>query len=130
MSGTKEVLIGQYDDPSAAQLAIEDFHGRLTHHRDTVPRHMDSFQLAPGEGVYVPIHATHVVHNGPGPSISFSMTWNTLETDKEAAVHRVNHRLRKLGLSPAAPGVHRRRDLVKQAIWRGPRALKRALRNR
>ncbi len=128
MTGSKTISVGTYDDAISEQLAVEDFHGRLTHHRDSVPKHMEPFELAPGDGVYVPIHATHVVHNGPVPAISFSMTWNTLRTDKDAAVHKVNHRLRKLGLSPAAPGIHPGRDFVKQAVWRGPRAVKRALR--
>lgn len=130
MTGSKEILIGAYDDARSEQLAVEDFHGRLTHHRDSVPSAMESFVLQPGDGVYVPIHFTHVVHNGPEPAISFSMTWNTVQTDKDAAVHKVNHRLRKLGLDPAAPGRHPGRDFVKQAVWRGPRAVKRAVRDR
>lgn len=128
IQGSKDMVIGRFDTPALAQRAVEDFHGALKLHQERKPAHMETFVLTPGKGVYVPIHAPHVVNNGPEPSISFSITWNTLRTDKDAAVHKVNHRLRKLGLTPSAPGAHAGRDFVKQAVWRTPRGVKRAIR--
>lgn len=130
IQGEKDMIIGRFDTPALAQRAVEGFHGALKLHQERRPAHMETFVLTPGKGVYVPIHAPHVVNNGPEPSISFSITWNTLQTDKDAAVHKVNHRLRKLSMSPAAPGTNPTSDFVKQAVWRAPRGLKRALRKR
>lgn len=130
IGGNKTVVIGRHDDRDTEQRAIEAFHGATVHHQDHVPDAMKPYELTPGIGVYVPVHAPHLVRNGAGPSISFSITWNTTKTDRDAAIHKVNYHLRKLGISPTPVGTHPMRDSLKQATWRGSRTVVRALRSR
>lgn len=62
------------------------------------------FPMEAGDAVYVPVKAPHWVQNGPEPSISFSITWRSALSDREARLHRVNAGLRKLGTAPSPPG--------------------------
>lgn len=66
-------------------------------------------------------------HRDPDPAVSFSVTFFTGRTDREAAVHEVNAQPRRLRVTRSALGAHPRRDLVKQGLWRGsPRVLRAA----
>jgi hypothetical protein len=62
------------------------------------------FVMQAGDAVYVPVKAPHWVQNGPEPSISFSITWRSALSDREARLHRFNAGLRKIGGKPAVPG--------------------------
>jgi hypothetical protein len=62
------------------------------------------FALAPGEAVFVPVMAPHFVRNGPESSISLSITWRSDWSFAEADARALNAKLRKAGLTPAAPG--------------------------
>jgi mannose-6-phosphate isomerase-like protein (cupin superfamily) len=86
------------------------------------------FVLAPGDAVYVPVKAPHWVRNGPMPSISFSVTWRSRSSDNDARLHRVNHRLRKLGINPGCPGDAPRLDAAKVAAHHVVKGVTRTLR--
>lgn len=62
------------------------------------------FALQAGQAVYVPVMAPHFVRNGPTSSISLSITWRSDWSFAEADARAFNHRLRRLGLNPRAPG--------------------------
>jgi len=94
------------DEEIAGSLLHEKFH--LGGHRN-LPFH-DSFlrkarpiHLSPGQAVYVPVKAPHWVKNGSAPSISFSITWRSEWSYREAYAHNLNHMIRKIGLDPTAP---------------------------
>ena len=63
------------------------------------------FQLAPGEGLHIPVHSPHWVKNGQRASVSFSVTFRTAALTREARIHWLNARLRKIGLRPRQYGV-------------------------
>lgn len=63
-----------------------------------------TFELAPGDGVHVPVNAPHHVKNGPAASVSFSITFRTPEGDRRSAVYRVNERMRSVGVKPRPVG--------------------------
>jgi len=86
------------------------------------------FVLAAGDAVYVPVKTPHWVRNGPEPSISFSVTWRSRSSDNDARLHRVNHRLRKLGMKPARPGDAPMADAAKVAAHRAVKGVTRTLR--
>ncbi len=130
LAGTKSIHIGAYRDAGAAAAALETFHGAGERNLREAPVLPLSFDLTPGDGVYVPLHAPHYVTNGPTPSVSFSLTFTTVRTDKVAAMYKFNHQARRLGLQPSYPGASPWRDEVKQAMWRAPRAVARAVRGR
>ncbi|HYI37020.1 MAG TPA: cupin domain-containing protein [Thermoleophilaceae bacterium] len=102
--GTKDMNVGRFPDPETEQLALED--AVTGGHRNVQwePRDPILFDLTPGDGVYVYPHAPHWVQNGPQVSVSLSITFATAKSQETQRVHRVNARLRRLGVSPTAPG--------------------------
>ena len=68
---------------------------------------MDSareFALSPGQAVFVPVMAPHIVRNGPESSISLSITWRSEWSYAESDARGLNHILRQRGFAPEAPG--------------------------
>lgn len=57
-------------------------------------------RLAPGDALFVPFKAPHVVTVAQGPSISLSLTWKSDWSLAQDASHRCNRALRQLGLNP------------------------------
>jgi hypothetical protein len=57
-------------------------------------------ELSPGIGVHVPVTTPHWVENGNGISISFSITFRTISSERRSIVYEVNSRLRQMGLKP------------------------------
>lgn len=77
-----------------------------------------SFELEPGLGVHVPQTAPHWVKNGPAVSVSFSITFQTRSSLRQARAHRVNARLRRWGLEPFPVGRSALRDEMKQLLYK------------
>ena len=76
------------------------------------------FPLEPGKAVHVPFMAPHLVRNGPGVSISFSITWRSEWSYREEYAHRMNSLLRQAGLSPARPGRYPEQNHLKSLDYR------------
>lgn len=72
--------------------------------RDELAAGGTEFALGPGDALFVPVMAPHFVRNGPGSSISLSITWRSDWSFAEADARGLNRLLRKVGLTPAAPG--------------------------
>lgn len=73
--------------------------------------------IAPGEGIFVPIFDPHWVQNGDAVSVSFSITWQTEETERLVKLSYVNAVLRKFGWPQAEAGAHETWDDVKVAAY-------------
>lgn len=109
IAGQKTMRVYPADDPEIVpQEMHEAFHAGGRHRNMPHDARFDAkardFVMGPGDAVYVPVKAPHWVQNGPEPSISFSITWRSSLSDREARLHRVNAGLRRLGASPATPG--------------------------
>lgn len=128
--GTKTMTTGGFATTEARDRALERFHGGGGRNLTVAPYEPVRTELGPGDGIYVPVHTPHLVHNGPTPSVSLSCTFTTTGVDRLAAVYKVNDRLRGLGLSPSSPGARPGLDRTKQAVWRAPRSIARAIRGR
>ena len=113
--GTKQMSVGRFPDPDTEQLALEQALGGGHRNVSWEPRDPVTFDLAPGDGVYVHPHAPHWVRNGDSVSVSLSITFATPASSRHRRVHAINARLRQLGLSPAAPGRRPRVDRLKLA---------------
>lgn len=85
------------------------------------------YELDPGQGLHFPITAPHYVVNGPNVSISFSITFRNPQSDRREILYRMNHFLRRFGVSPRPVGASSRRDAVLYAIFRAIRATKRLM---
>ncbi|MDB5683971.1 MAG: transcriptional regulator [Sphingomonas bacterium] len=86
--------------------------------RDSFLAKGQPFTLAPGEALYVPVKAPHWVKNGDAPSVSFSVTWRSEWSYREADVHGLNHLLRRIGVEPAGPRRFPAQNYTKSIYYR------------
>jgi len=120
--GTKTMTVFPAGDEAIASAEQhEAFHAgghRNLVWRDDFAASGQAFALAPGKAIYVPVKAPHWVKNGPGVSISFSITWRSDWSYREAYAHRMNALLRRTGLAPAPPGRFPRQNHAKALGYR------------
>jgi len=128
--GTKEMSVGSFPDAETEQLALEQALGGGHRNVGWEPQSPVSFDLGPGDGVYVHPHAPHWVQNGDQVSVSLSITFATPASRQRRQVHAANARLRRLGLSPIAPGRRPRVDRLKVVLLRVLGLMKRVSRRR
>jgi hypothetical protein len=88
----------------------------------------EAFPIRAGKAIYVPVGAPHWVKNGPASSISFSVTWRSRWSFHEADAHAFNRRLRRLGITPAAPRRFPESNLLKSVAHRSLAKASRVLR--
>jgi hypothetical protein len=123
--GWKEMTVGYFPDEETRMLEMEDHLGGGHRNIDWKPVDPHTFRMDPGVAVYVPPHAPHMVKNGDTGSVSLSITWRTPELERVARVSSVNARMRKLGLSPKAPGNRPGADKLKAGASKALGRLKR-----
>lgn len=97
-------------------------HRNLTF-REEYQEKLQKFLLEPGVGLHVPVTAPHWVEVGEEVSISFSITFETRQTERRSILYRVNHELRTRGWNPTGVGVSRWRDQMKYNLYRVGRRL-------
>lgn len=115
--GEKEMRVGRFADAEAEDRELERYYQGGHRNMESLPDDPERFPLSPGDGVYVPLHAPHLVRSGPEPSISLSVTWCTDRSRELGVLHAFNARLRALGINPASPGEHPAFDRVKVGTW-------------
>ncbi|MDX6650475.1 MAG: hypothetical protein QOJ97_2426 [Solirubrobacteraceae bacterium] len=119
--GSKDMVVGAFPDPDTREAEIERQCGGGHRNLPDLPTDPTTFHMEPGDGVYVPIYAPHMVKNGPAVSISFSITFYTEESERMRGIYSMNARLRRLRMNPRRPGEHSGSDRVKSATWRAAR---------
>lgn len=82
-----------------------------------------TFQMQPGDAVYVPVMAPHYVRNGPKSSISLSITWRSTWSYEEADARAFNGLLRRWGMAPQPTGRWPKRNIAKAMAYRAARRL-------
>jgi len=75
-------------------------------------------RLEGGYGAHVPWTAPHWAQNGDDVSVAVSFNFDTHTTERFGRIHKINRRLRSLGLRPRAPGASRTGDRAKLAAYR------------
>jgi hypothetical protein len=128
--GTKTMHVGAFDDARTRQLELERFYAGNHRNIERVPDALEAVELHPGQGIYVPPSAPHWVQNGDGVSVSLSITWRTVATDRRSRVWAANHALRQRGKTPVEPGASRLADARKLAGTRVRRVRERVLAGR
>lgn len=126
IEGTKRLRIFPPDCGLVSAEQHEAYHAGEAHRNlRHLPAHdglAETIDLAPGEGVFVPVKAPHWVKNRDGPSVSFSITWRSRASDGEARLRLANHAIRRFGGRPPEPGSAPLRDaaaiLVQRALSR------------
>lgn len=119
--GSKDMLVGRFPDRETRESEIERYYGGGHRNLPELPADAKTFHMEPGDGVYVPIHAPHMVKNGPVVSISFSITFYTKKSERMRGAYSMNARLRRLRLNPRRPGDHPMTDRAKATAWRAVR---------
>jgi hypothetical protein len=134
MHGPKTMRVFPRDDRSLlSEQEIEHFYTasqqRNMLYRDEYAAKASVFELAPGDGLHVPVNTPHWVQVGERYSFSFSITFRTSASDRRSGVHAANAWLRGRGLEPHPFGRSPSRDAVKYLALRAVRRSKSLLRN-
>ena len=129
--GTKTVHLFDGSERSIlSERELEAFHtgaGRNLVYREELTRHARSFTLRPGDGLYFPVTHPHWVQNGGLSSVSFSITFKTPQVEARERLHKMNAKLRALGVPVSAVGANAPVDRVKLGMLDTLRAAKRLL---
>ncbi|MEK6408476.1 MAG: cupin-like domain-containing protein [Acidobacteriota bacterium] len=96
--------------------------------KDEYPDKAFTFELNPGEGLHFPLNWPHWVKNDDEVSISFSITFRSLESERTSIVYSVNNYLRRRGFNPTPYGRSALRDTAKFNAFRAMRRAKKLLR--
>jgi hypothetical protein len=97
-------------------------HKALTFREEAARERATPFEMAPGDGVHIPVNHPHWVTTSNEVTISFAVTFQTAETKRRGTICAVNHYLRRFGLKPARYGRSAVRDFVKHQgyrLWSG-----------
>jgi hypothetical protein len=116
--GAKTVSSVPRDDPAVVQRELDRYYDGEPCAFDAMKRAALQFDLTPGTGVYFPSFVPHWVEAHAGVSVSFSIPFYTVASERAEYVNRVNKRLRKLHLAPRPPGVSERVDEAKARLLR------------
>ena len=131
--GSKTVSMWGRDDRLVLPEAeLEKFYAAFVHRnlpwREVFQTTAWVVPLKPGQGLHFPVAVPHWVQNGPEVSISFSITFRSEASEARELIYRANARLRRLGISPRAPGQSILLDSTKRAAFATLSRLKRAFR--
>jgi Cupin-like domain len=120
--GTKTMTIFPADDERfSPAIEHERFHSgghRNLPWREEFREAGQPFDMTPGDAVHVPFMAPHFVQNGPGVSVSLSITWRSEWSYREEYAFRMNNVLRKAGMNPRRPHRFPRDNHLKSLSFR------------
>ena len=129
--GTKNVSVAAFDrDPDLLERETDRYIDGVGCDFAAMEAAAETFRIRSGLGVYLPSYVPHWVQTEAGTSISFSIPFFTPYCQRAEQVHVINRRLRKLHLSPRAPGTSEPLDRTKVAVarsWNKVRGARRKL---
>jgi len=117
--GAKTFYVWDPRDRSViSEQALETFYGegriREAIYRPEMQPKAQDFTLAPGDCIYMPMGAPHAASTGRDITVTVSFLMNTQSSFELVEIHRANHVLRRLGMSPAPAGDSVVRDSLKR----------------
>ncbi|MEA2361400.1 MAG: hypothetical protein QOD71_545 [Thermoleophilaceae bacterium] len=115
--GVKHVSVAAFEDDSVRQRELDRYYDAEECDFAAMEQVAEDFRLDAGVGVYLPSFVPHWVNTEAGISVSFSIPFYTEFSERAESVNRINRRLRKLSLSPRAPGESEPLDRVKAASF-------------
>lgn len=122
-----------FDHTKALQVSEEEYEAYFAGspssavYSDEKQRNATVYDLHAGYGVHIPSSAPHWVTNGDEVSIALSINYELKSVARRAEAYWLNHRLRRLGVTPVPPGVSAWRDACKRVSTRGLKALRGAM---
>ena len=128
VAGDKQFYVFDHTDRTlVTERELENFYSvsmALATYRPERQADARAYDLRAGFGIHVPVNAPHWVQNDDNVSVALSVNYELRSVDRLQELHRINRRLRVLGLSPTPPGRSDWRDAVKLAAYRAARSLK------
>ncbi len=128
VAGDKQFYVFDHTDRTlVTELELERFYSVsavLATYRPERQADAAAYDLHAGFGIHVPVNAPHWVQNNDNMSVALSVTYELRSVDRLQELHRINRRLRGIGLRPAPPGRSPWRDEVKLAAYRAARSLR------
>jgi hypothetical protein len=108
IDGPKRVYVWDANDPLVcSEPETEILHGEISQRATNWSAELfdkaQVFDLEPGDGVYIPFGAPHMVEISDRSSISLSLIYGTRATRRAVKLYRANRMLRRLGMSPRPP---------------------------
>ena len=119
--GPKRFVVGSWPDEETKLAAMKRYYQEDHRWVDEMPEGANVYELEPGDGLYLPPHAPHMVKTFDPVAISLSSAFYTQASENLVSVYSMNRRLEKLKLPVAPPGRHPATDRAKAAVWRGIR---------
>ena len=126
VQGTKRFTTGEFPDAERRHHTFEGMYSDDYGSTNFAPANAVIHVLEPGDGLYVPPPALHLVENSGSLAISFSLVFHDAALDREARVYAFNAHLRHLGLAPRPPGRSTAADQAKSLVvetWRRSKPL-------
>ncbi len=114
--GLKHMHVGRFPDQAWALRELNRYYDGGHRNLEEIPPLSQTFDMRPGEGVYVYPWAPHWVNNGPEVSVSLSITFRTGRSQREEYASLFNRRLRRRGLRPRPAGESLPVDRAKAAV--------------
>lgn len=123
--GTKRVKVGRFPDRAAELRELDRYHDGGHRNLVEIPPCSATFDMRPGDGIYLYPWAPHWVYNGPEVSVSLSITFRTVRSQRAERVHIVNARMRRRGLRPRPAGASDSADWIKSTVLGAARWIRR-----
>jgi hypothetical protein len=121
VQGSKTIHMWDPDDRTAvSEEALETFHSAFVHRNlpfhDGLMSTARVLMLKSGIGLHFPVTAPHWVQNGPEVSVSFSITFRSEWAAARERLHRLNARIRRMGIAPTPVGRNAIVDAAKLGV--------------
>lgn len=116
--GSKKVSVSAFAEPALRQQQLDRYYDGKECDFQAMASEATTFEMEPGDGVYIPSFVPHWVETEDGLSVSFSIPFYTEYSERAEFVNRVNARLRRLHMSPRPPGHSKPIDSAKAVVYR------------
>jgi hypothetical protein len=129
LRGAKTLYVWDHRDRSVvSERALEIFHQegslREVTYRPDMQARAQAVELAPGDGLYMPMGSPHAVSTGRDITVTLSVLMNTRTAFDLVEAYRANHALRRLGLLPRPVGDSSLRDSIKRRTVKAARRVR------
>jgi hypothetical protein len=116
--GDKSMNVGRFAGDAERNRELNRYYDGGHRNLESMPVNVETFEMSPGDGTYVPSFAPHFVKNGPAVSVSLSITFRTRISERAENVHVFNSNLRRrLHVRTMRPaGSSRTTDIAKSTI--------------
>jgi ribosomal protein L16 Arg81 hydroxylase len=117
--GAKTFHVWDHRDRSlVGEQALEVFYGegkaRDLVYEPAMQAKAHTFELAPGDCIYMPMGSPHAVTTGKDITVTISILMNTLTAFDTVEAYRANYMMRRMGLSPRPVGDNETIDSLKR----------------